>query len=126
LGLEPGIYEYLPSRNELAPRSLDSPLASALSLTLPEQRLELDGFSFVICLVGSLPRIQKKYGQGAYRSLAMEAGHISANLILSATALGIAARPVDSLIERNTNVFLGLCAPDEQFMLSLWVGWPRA
>ena len=51
-----------------------------------------------------------------------EAGHISQNLILSATALGLSARPFGGVFDTLINRNLGLDENEEQFLLSVLVG----
>ena len=51
-----------------------------------------------------------------------EAGHISQNLILAATALGLNARPFGGVFDDLLNEDLGLDTADEQFLLAVLVG----
>ena len=122
-GLRPGVYEYSSHDDSISEiSSLGKECDGCLSLVLPDQRAALDGVGAVICLVASFERIERKYGQGSYRSMALEAGHISQNLALAATCLGLGARPIDSLIEHKTNDTLGLIGVHDQFVLSVWIG----
>jgi nitroreductase len=54
--------------------------------------------------------------------LVAEAGHISQNLILAATALGLSARPFGGVFDDLLNRDLGLNAAEEQFLLAVVVG----
>jgi len=76
----------------------------------------------MICLVGLFPRHERKYGEGGYRMMVAEAGHISQNLILAATALGLSARPFGGVFDDLVNEDLGLDMMQEQFLLSVLVG----
>jgi SagB-type dehydrogenase family enzyme len=76
----------------------------------------------LICLVGNFPRHERKYGQGGYRMLVAESGHISANLVLAATALGLCARPFGGVFDSLLNRDLGLDEAVEQFLLGVLVG----
>jgi SagB-type dehydrogenase family enzyme len=78
--------------------------------------------SAMVCLVGHLPRHECKYGQGGYRMMVAEAGHISQNLVLAATALGLSARPFGGVFDDLLNEDLGLDEEREQFLLSVLVG----
>jgi SagB-type dehydrogenase family enzyme len=76
----------------------------------------------LFCLTACFPRHEKKYGQGGYRMLVAEAGHISQNLVLAATALGLSARPFGGVFDDLMNHDLGLLTDDEQFVLGVLVG----
>jgi SagB-type dehydrogenase family enzyme len=80
------------------------------------------GAATMICLTGNFPRHERKYGEGGYRMLIAEAGHISQNLVLAATALGLSARPFGGVFDELMNRDLGLEGEDEQFLLSVLVG----
>lgn len=121
-GLACQIQEYLPERNTLRPvRALESEEA-VLQIIFPERRAAFRGAALVFCMTADFERFQRKYGQGGYRALAMEAGHLSQNLCLAATALELGARPMDSVFEHRINELLGLYTSDEQFLLSVWIG----
>jgi SagB-type dehydrogenase family enzyme len=74
---------------------------------------------------GCFARHERKYGPGGYRMLVAEAGHISQNLILAATALGLSARPFGGVFDDLLNRDLGLDADEEQFLLAVVVGRAR-
>jgi nitroreductase len=54
--------------------------------------------------------------------LVAETGHISQNLILAATALGLSARPFGGVFDDLLNHELGLDTEQEQVLLSVLVG----
>ena len=54
--------------------------------------------------------------------LVAEAGHISQNLILAATALGLNARPFGGVFDDLLNQDLGLDRNEAQFLLAVVVG----
>ena len=121
-GLENGIYHYAPGDNalevvrpSLAPNDL-------LTAALPIEREMVAAASVLICLVGRFPRHERKYGEGGYRMMVAEAGHISQNLVLSAVALGLAARPFGGVFDDIINEHLGLNPSEEQFLLSVLIG----
>ena len=80
------------------------------------------GAAALFCLVGFFPRHERKYGEGGYRMMVAEAGHISQNLILAATASGLSARPFGGVFDDLVNHDLGLDAAEEQFLLAVLVG----
>jgi len=80
------------------------------------------GSAVMFCLSGRFDRHERKYGEGGYRMLVAETGHISQNLILTAVALGLSARPFGGVFDALLNRHLGLNDDNEQFLLSVLVG----
>jgi len=80
------------------------------------------GAAVLFCLSGCFPRHERKYGEGGYRMLVAETGHVSQNLILAATALGLSARPFGGVFDDLLNHELGLDSAQEQVLLSVLVG----
>ncbi len=121
-GLEPAVYHYRASENvlEVARPALDPSLL--VGAALPVERGMVAGAAALVCLAGCFPRHERKYGEGGYRMLVAEAGHISQNLILAATALGLSARPFGGVFDDLLNHDLGLDGSDEQFLLAVLVG----
>ena len=125
-GLEQGVYHFRPLEHELEVVKRPIEHARFLDAALPTERGMLDGISAMICLAGNFLRHERKYGQGAYRMLVAEAGHLSQNLVLAATALELGARPFGGVFDDLLNHELGLDSSDEQFLLSVLVGRPRS
>jgi SagB-type dehydrogenase family enzyme len=121
-GLEPGVYHYRAIENVLEVVRADVDRAHIVGAALPVERQMVAGAAAMICLAGFFPRHERKYGQGGYRMLVAEAGHISQNLILAATALGLSARPFGGVFDDLLNHDLGLDGEDEQFLLAVLVG----
>src|SRR6185503_6804650 len=96
--------------------------AIVVDAALPVEREMVAGAAALFCLAGCFPRHERKYGEGGYRMLVAEAGHISQNLILAATALGLSARPFGGVFDDLLNRGLGLEGADEQFLLAVIVG----
>ncbi len=122
-GLEPGIYHYAVAENALEAVRLEGDLAAFIDACLPVEREMVSGAGAMICLVGEFRRHETKYGEGGYRMMVAEAGHISQNLVLSATALGLSARPFGGVFDALINRQLGLQEDEEQFLLSVLVGY---
>ena len=121
-GLEPAVYHYRAVENvlEVVRPGLDP--ASVVGAALPVEREMVAGAAALFCLTGCFPRHERKYGEGGYRMLVAEAGHISQNLILAATALGLSARPFGGVFDDLLNHDLGLDGAEEQFLLAVLVG----
>jgi SagB-type dehydrogenase family enzyme len=121
-GLKPGVYHYRAVENALEVVKEEIDLAHIIGASLPVEREMVAGAAAIICLAGFFPRHERKYGQGGYRMLVAEAGHISQNLVLAATALGLSARPFGGVFDDVLNHDLGLDGADEQFLLAVLVG----
>lgn len=121
-GLEPGVYHYDAAANalELVVPGLDR--TAFIDACLPVEREMVGSAGAMICLAGQFRRHERKYGEGGYRMMVAEAGHISQNLVLSATALGLSARPFGGVFDALINRNLGLDEREEQFLLSVLVG----
>lgn len=121
-GLEAAVYHYRSAENVLEVVRPGLDLASMVAGALPMEREMVSGAAAMICLVGSFPRHERKYGQGGYRMMVAESGHISQNLVLAATALGLSARPFGGVFDDLVNKDLGLDDEREQFLLGVLIG----
>ena len=121
-GLQPAVYHYRPTENVLELVRPDLDPADLVAACLPMEREMVGGVAAMICLVGSFARHERKYGQGGYRMMVAESGHISQNLVLAATALGLSARPFGGVFDDLLKCDLGLDGRDEEFLLAVLVG----
>jgi len=121
-GLEPAVYHYRAVEHALEVVRPEIDQARVVAAVLPVEREMVAGAAALFCLSGVFPRHERKYGEGGYRMLVAEAGHISQNLILAATALGLAARPFGGVFDDLLNRELGLSGAEEQFLLAVLVG----
>jgi SagB-type dehydrogenase family enzyme len=120
--LAPGIYHYRSVENSLDVVKEDIDRTVFVDAMLPAEREMVAGVAAMFCLTGRFPRHERKYGEGGYRMLVAETGHISQNLILTAVALGLSARPFGGVFDDLLNRDLGLDGEEEQFLLSVLVG----
>src|SRR5262249_48435103 len=120
--LPPGVYHYRPVDTVLELVRAEIDPARIVNAALPVEREMVAGAAALLCLTGCFRRHEQKYGEGGYRMLVAEAGHISQNLILSASALGLSARPFGGVFDSLLNHELGLDDVDEQFLLGVLVG----
>jgi SagB-type dehydrogenase family enzyme len=121
-GLDPAVYHYHVVDNvlEVVQPSIDKD--AIIGAMLPMERQMVSGAATMICLTGNFPRHERKYGEGGYRMLIAEAGHVSQNLVLAATALGLAARPFGGVFDGLINRDIGLDETKEEFLLSVLIG----
>jgi SagB-type dehydrogenase family enzyme len=120
--LEPAVYHFRALENVLEVVTPGIERATLVDAALPMERAMVAGAAALICLTGSFVRHEQKYGEGGYRMLVAEAGHISQNLVLAATALGLKCRPFGGVFDGLLNDALGLTSADEQFLLGVLVG----
>lgn len=59
------------------------------------------GGALLWVLVGDGARVERKYGERAYRFLLLEAGHLLQNLCLLSTSLGLATVPLGGYLEQD-------------------------
>jgi SagB-type dehydrogenase family enzyme len=120
--LAPGVYRYRCVENWLDVVKNDIDRGLFVDAMLPAEREMVAGAAAMFCLTGSFARHERKYGEGGYRMLVAETGHISQNLILTAVALGLSARPFGGVFDDLLNRELGLSGDEEQFLLAVLVG----
>lgn len=121
-GLEPAVYHYRPPENALEVVRPGIDPAVITRAALPVEREMVAGAAAILCLTGCFRRHERKYGEGGYRMLVAEAGHISQNLVLAATALGLSARPFGGVFDDLLNQDLGIERDEEQFLLAVLLG----
>lgn len=120
---EEGFYQYLPMTHELEQR-LNGDLHQSLSAAALDQECVLNAPAvFVIAAV--FERLVNKYGvERSARYAHLEAGHAAQNLLLQATALGLAAVPAGAFRDAEVKKVLQLPA-DQQPLYLVPVGHPK-
>jgi SagB-type dehydrogenase family enzyme len=121
-GLPRGLYHYCPNDNVLEVVSASLDIADVTGSALPTERKMLAGVAVLFFITAVFRRHERKYGEGGYRMLVAEAGHLSQNLVLAATSLGLDARPFGSFYDDLIHQVLGFSQDDEQFLLGVLVG----
>ena len=122
-GLDPGLYHFDPLRSGLAllRAGLASDEVTALS-TYPEI---VSGCGVLLLVAAIFGRTRFKYGLRGYRFALLEAGHVGQNVVLAATALGLAAVPLGGFYDRPTDEFLGLDGVNESTLYTIAIGAAR-
>ena len=67
-------------------------------------------------------RCRVKYGERGYRFCLLEAGHIAQNLLLAASAEGLAALPIGGFIDDELNEMAGLDGVEAAVLYLVLVG----
>lgn len=104
--LPDGLYHYEPGDHRLRlirDRDLRGQLAAAASQEFIAQA------PCTIAIAADYGRTTARYGQrGSYRYVPMDVGHAAQNVLLQATALGLAAVPVGAFDDQQVSQVLGL------------------
>lgn len=124
--LAAGVYHFRPTESGLETLRIGIDRQFLLDVVLRDQAPIVAGAAALICLTGNFTRFERKYGEGSYRVLVAEAGHLSQNLILAATGLGLGARPWGGCFDALLNERLGLTGADEQVLFGILIGHPVA
>ena len=122
-GLDPGLYHFDPLRNglETIRIGIDAAEVGALS-TYPEI---VSGCAALVLIAAIFGRSRFKYGLRAYRFALIETGHVGQNVLLAATALGLAAVPLGGYYDRRADEFLGFDGVNESTLYTVAVGCRR-
>jgi SagB-type dehydrogenase family enzyme len=120
-GLERGVYHYSPTEQALF-RVRDGWACAVSDLALPDVAHVVTGVAAFIALTAVFDRPMQKYGLGAYRTLASEAGCLAENMLLTATAIGLNAGPFTGVFDDLLNGALGIKTDEEQFLLGVLLG----
>lgn len=82
----------------------------------------LDGAAAVVFVSAVFWRSRFKYGLRGYRFVLLEAGHLVQNVVLAATALGVAALPLGGIYDDRADELLGLDGVDESVVYAVVLG----
>ena len=118
-GVCAGVHHYSPYRHRL--ESLAPVDRADVARTLVEPELA-DSASALIVVTAMFWRSRFKYGLRGYRFALIEAGHVIQNVVLAATALGIAARPPGGYYDRLLDDLVGADSLDEASVYALLLG----
>jgi SagB-type dehydrogenase family enzyme len=117
-----GVFHYLPLGHKLV-KTDDRDLREKLSFRAWGQNfISQAPLDIVIC--GVYSRTTKKYGQRGIRYVHMEAGHIAQNIILEATALGLASVCVGAFDDHAVKDLLPI-GLDEEPLYIIAIGYPK-
>ena len=111
-GISPGLYQYDPEAHALAGPITTRGGDSALKVACYGEATICN--AAVVFIWTAAPRLTEwKYTYTAHRMIAMEAGHISQNTLLAATALHLAACPLLSYHQKALDRWLGIDGDNE-------------
>jgi SagB-type dehydrogenase family enzyme len=119
--LPSGIYHFNPAANHLEQLCAKDPFADLIRITYAE---ELRDAAFVLALTGVSIKNRVKYGERGYRFMLMEAGHISQNFLLSATAMNLNAFTLGGFVDDELDRLLQVDGFEETALYLMAAGKP--
>ncbi len=123
-GLMPALYHFDPLRRVLE-RVREADVRAELQRLTVYPEVFVDA-AVVVFMTAVFWRTRFKYGLRGYRFALLEAGHVAQNVLLTATAFGLASVPVGGFYDREVDRFLGADGVDESALYAVSVGTARA
>ena len=120
-GLTSGLYHFDPL-DDVLESVRDGPVHIAATTPFAEIAA---GAAAVVIVSAMFWRSRFKYGLRGYRFVLLEAGHVAQNVLLAATALGLAAVPLGGFYDRRVDDLLGVNGVDESTLYFLCIGVPQ-
>jgi SagB-type dehydrogenase family enzyme len=118
--IEPGIYHYDTVHHQLSCLQLGEFHQWLCSNVLFQ--LEFSQASVLLILTGAIGRLTAKYGVRGYRLALLDVGHVSQNIALMATALGLISCPTAGFIDDELDQALKLDGLETASLLAIAVG----
>lgn len=118
-GVWPGVYHYNVQKHGLVTLSAKEDDARLDELVTYEWAKTAP---ILLVLTGVFWRMQNKYGERGYRYVLLEAGHISQNVHLISTALGLSCCGLAGTNDEKIEQRLGIDGISESILLSIAVG----
>jgi SagB-type dehydrogenase family enzyme len=119
-GIEPGMYHFDSVRHDLA-RLRRGQFAGWLRERVFLQ-LEFSEAAVALVLASAVGRLSAKYGERAYRLALLDVGHVSENIYLSSTGMGLEVCATAGFIDDELDAALGLDGLERATMLVVLVG----
>ncbi len=110
-GLPSGVYHYDVRHHRLTQVKAGDFRRALMAAGLEQELLAEANVVFVLTAV--VDRVLFKYGQRGWRYIYMEAGHISQNLYLQATSLGLGSVAVGAFFDDEVNALIGVDGREE-------------
>lgn len=122
-GLEPGLYHYLPMTHSVECLTVadDAKLKEEISVSLCEQKWASKA-DVVFYYSAVHYRVEWRYGIHAHRVMLIDAGHITENLYLACTSIGLGGCAVGALETPYSNDLFGLDGEEETIFYAMPVG----
>lgn len=105
-GLQKGIYHYSPIEHSIEMIRSGDYRGEITRACLDQEMVGEAGVVFVLTAI--FERTTWKYGERGYRYVYMEAGHISQNIYLQATSLGLGSVVIGAFYDKKVDKLLGI------------------
>ncbi len=106
-GIEPGLYRWIASMNQLVPVTLARDIAERVTrAALNQEQVLRSAVTFIWVAVRE--RMAYRYGERGYRYLFLDAGHVCQNLYLAAEPLGCGVCAMAAFDDEEVNAVLDL------------------
>jgi SagB-type dehydrogenase family enzyme len=118
-GIDEAFYYYQPLAHRLVPSSPKAP--GGLAPLMADQPVA--GAAFFVLLFLDFTRLSlSRYGKKSYRLALLEVGHLAQNVLLAATAVGLATLPICGFDDEGVSRAAGLRYPEQPVVYALAVG----
>jgi SagB-type dehydrogenase family enzyme len=119
-GIPPGIYHFDTVRHDLA--LMRSGFFREWLRELVLYQLEFADAAVAVVLTSAFGRLKAKYGPRGYRLGLLDIGHVSQNMYIVATALGLAVCATAGFVSEELETVLGLDGLETAASLVLLIG----
>lgn len=123
-GVENGLYHYNVEDHSLECLRNGTFLPEMYSLIQPNNNEWLTTAGAVFFVTAAFKRNQIKYGDRGYRGVLLDAGHVSQNILLTATALDYNACIIVACLDDPMNDFLQIDGVEESILFAISLGSP--
>ena len=120
-GLEPGLYHYLPMKHQVEFLGGREDMEDMIGRTLLEQRWA-EKASVVFYYSCVFYRAEWRYGVQAHPTVLIDSGHVTENLYLAATSIGLGGCAIASVDGPLANCVFGLDGEEETIFYAMPVG----
>lgn len=120
-GLEPGLYHYLPMTHQIEFLGAFEELDVMIGKTLQEQRWA-EKASVVFYYSCVFYRAEWRYGVQAHPTVLIDSGHVTENLYLAATSIGLGGCAIASVDGLLANRMFGLDGEEETIFYAMPIG----
>ena len=119
---KPGLYHYNVRDHTLEQLKKGNFLKDLIPLIQSENNEWLAKGAAIFFVTATFRRNQMKYGERGYRGVLLDAGHLSQNILLAATGLGLGSCIIMACMDDQVNDFLGVDGVEESVLYSISIG----